>query len=271
VRRLAASVLGATTRTSSPASSSPWTPAGQALLGRQENAGGVERARARAGRQVRAPSGARAPLEAGPRAPHAVERVGEGQLGEGVGDAESDLARDARVVCRERAEVARGREDAPAVLGGPRARGGRRERAAAVDEGRPDGALQPLDAAGDRRLREVQPARGGADRAGVHDRDERPHVIDVRVEHIHYPDYSLAARARPTLPVGTEPAPSRLAARGGRREMNPMTSGIVVERVQESRLPSVDLSSVDFSAVMSDHMLVAEFRDGPWGAPAIRP
>jgi branched-chain amino acid aminotransferase len=37
---------------------------------------------------------------------------------------------------------------------------------------------------------------------------------------------------------------------------------IQIELTQSSRLPNVDLSNVPFSSVFSDHMLVAEYRDG---------
>jgi branched-chain amino acid aminotransferase len=46
---------------------------------------------------------------------------------------------------------------------------------------------------------------------------------------------------------------------------------IAVERVSDSRLATVDLSTVPFSSVMSDHMLVAEYAGGAWAAPTIRP
>lgn len=44
-----------------------------------------------------------------------------------------------------------------------------------------------------------------------------------------------------------------------------------IERVGRSRRPDVDLARVAFSEVFSDHMLVAEFRDGAWDEPGIRP
>jgi branched-chain amino acid aminotransferase len=47
--------------------------------------------------------------------------------------------------------------------------------------------------------------------------------------------------------------------------------GIVVERAAASRLPELDLAGVPFGSVFSDHMLVAEYRDGRWGDAAIRP
>jgi branched-chain amino acid aminotransferase len=48
-------------------------------------------------------------------------------------------------------------------------------------------------------------------------------------------------------------------------------SGIRVERIAESRWVATDWNTVPFGSVYSDHMLVAEFQDGRWGEPAIRP
>jgi branched-chain amino acid aminotransferase len=45
---------------------------------------------------------------------------------------------------------------------------------------------------------------------------------------------------------------------------------IPVERAV-SRLAGIDLSDVAFSAVFSDHMLMAEYRDGAWLEPVLRP
>jgi branched-chain amino acid aminotransferase len=44
-----------------------------------------------------------------------------------------------------------------------------------------------------------------------------------------------------------------------------------VERAPVSRRPGVDLASVAFSAVFSDHMLTAGYHDGRWHAATIRP
>jgi branched-chain amino acid aminotransferase len=44
-----------------------------------------------------------------------------------------------------------------------------------------------------------------------------------------------------------------------------------IERVKESRLPSVDFDNIPFGRVFSDHMLVADFADGKWGEPKIVP
>jgi branched-chain amino acid aminotransferase len=46
---------------------------------------------------------------------------------------------------------------------------------------------------------------------------------------------------------------------------------ISVERASQSRLPGLDLASVPFSSVFSDHMLVAEYADGAWKDPVIQP
>jgi branched-chain amino acid aminotransferase len=45
---------------------------------------------------------------------------------------------------------------------------------------------------------------------------------------------------------------------------------IRIEPAESSRLPGVDLANVPFSSVFSDHMLVAEFRDGEWCPGTIR-
>lgn len=43
-----------------------------------------------------------------------------------------------------------------------------------------------------------------------------------------------------------------------------------VEQVRESRRASLDLANTPFSSVISDHMLVAEYRDGRWQEAVIR-
>ena len=48
-------------------------------------------------------------------------------------------------------------------------------------------------------------------------------------------------------------------------------SHIHFERARESRRSSVDVATIPFSAVKSDHMLVAEFFDGRWQQATIRP
>ncbi len=50
-----------------------------------------------------------------------------------------------------------------------------------------------------------------------------------------------------------------------------MNTPLTVEPVSRSRVEDVDLCAVAFSSVMSDHMLVAEYRDGAWRTAAIRP
>jgi branched-chain amino acid aminotransferase len=46
---------------------------------------------------------------------------------------------------------------------------------------------------------------------------------------------------------------------------------IRVERTTSSRLREVDFAKVGFSAVFSDHMFTAEYRDGRWKEGVIRP
>jgi branched-chain amino acid aminotransferase len=46
---------------------------------------------------------------------------------------------------------------------------------------------------------------------------------------------------------------------------------IPVDRVARSRRPEVDFSALPFGTIFSDHMLTAEYRDGAWSAPQIRP
>src|SRR5262245_65915305 len=46
---------------------------------------------------------------------------------------------------------------------------------------------------------------------------------------------------------------------------------IRVERTTSSRMREVDFAKVGFSAVFSDHMFAAEYRDGRWKEGVIRP
>jgi branched-chain amino acid aminotransferase len=50
-----------------------------------------------------------------------------------------------------------------------------------------------------------------------------------------------------------------------------MIPPLTIEPVSRSRVEDVDLGAVAFSSVMSDHMLVAEYRDGAWRTATIRP
>jgi branched-chain amino acid aminotransferase len=50
-----------------------------------------------------------------------------------------------------------------------------------------------------------------------------------------------------------------------------LPTGIRLERVAESRWIDADWSTVPFGSLYSDHMLVAEFRDGAWQEPVLRP
>lgn len=48
-------------------------------------------------------------------------------------------------------------------------------------------------------------------------------------------------------------------------------SDIRVEKVAQSRLASVDFDNLKFGQILSDHMLVADYKDGKWGEPTIVP
>ena len=44
-----------------------------------------------------------------------------------------------------------------------------------------------------------------------------------------------------------------------------------VERTQRSRFSTIDFSNLPFGTLFSDHMLIAEYRDGRWREPKIKP
>lgn len=46
---------------------------------------------------------------------------------------------------------------------------------------------------------------------------------------------------------------------------------IPVEKRQESRLPEVDFDNLSFGSVFSDHMFIAEYRDGEWQDARVKP
>lgn len=50
-----------------------------------------------------------------------------------------------------------------------------------------------------------------------------------------------------------------------------MTSTLRIERVQESKISSVDFSNLPFGSVYSDHMFITEYVDGEWRDPRIVP
>jgi branched-chain amino acid aminotransferase len=49
------------------------------------------------------------------------------------------------------------------------------------------------------------------------------------------------------------------------------TLDITIEKTAKSRLGSIDVNNVPFGKVFSDHMLVAEYKDGQWQKPVISP
>ncbi len=48
-------------------------------------------------------------------------------------------------------------------------------------------------------------------------------------------------------------------------------SNIEVQKTTQSRLSQVDFNQLKFGQILSDHMLVADYKDGKWGAPQILP
>lgn len=53
--------------------------------------------------------------------------------------------------------------------------------------------------------------------------------------------------------------------------MATLTSSIAVERIGKSRIGEVDFSQLDFGKYISDHMLVADYKNGGWNTPSILP
>lgn len=53
--------------------------------------------------------------------------------------------------------------------------------------------------------------------------------------------------------------------------INSTLTSIRVEKVTKSRLPDVDFSNLKFGQILSDHMLVADYKDGQWGEATIVP
>src|SRR5687767_15978574 len=53
--------------------------------------------------------------------------------------------------------------------------------------------------------------------------------------------------------------------------MATLTSTIAVERIKKSRIDEVDFNNLEFGKHISDHMLVVDYDNGKWGAPAIVP
>jgi branched-chain amino acid aminotransferase len=53
--------------------------------------------------------------------------------------------------------------------------------------------------------------------------------------------------------------------------MATLTSSIAVERIKKSTISEVDFNNLEFGKHISDHMLVVDYDNGKWGAPAIVP
>lgn len=54
-------------------------------------------------------------------------------------------------------------------------------------------------------------------------------------------------------------------------KMELMLDTIPVQKTTKSRLPETDLNNLTFGEVVSDHMLIADYRDGAWQTPRILP
>jgi len=50
-----------------------------------------------------------------------------------------------------------------------------------------------------------------------------------------------------------------------------ITSTIPVERIAKSRISTIDFNNLEFGKYISDHMVVADFKDGKWHEPTIVP
>ena len=50
-----------------------------------------------------------------------------------------------------------------------------------------------------------------------------------------------------------------------------MTTTIEIQRVEKSKITSVDFDNLPFGSVYSDHMLTCDFKDGAWQTPKIEP
>lgn len=53
--------------------------------------------------------------------------------------------------------------------------------------------------------------------------------------------------------------------------MSQATSFMEIRKTQHSRLPGLDINNLPFGKVFSDHMFVADYRDGMWQPPGIMP
>ena len=50
-----------------------------------------------------------------------------------------------------------------------------------------------------------------------------------------------------------------------------MKSNIEIQRIEKSKIASVDFNNLPFGSVYSDHMLECDFKDGKWQTPVIKP
>ena len=48
-------------------------------------------------------------------------------------------------------------------------------------------------------------------------------------------------------------------------------SNISIEKISESKISQTDFDNLTFGRVFSDHMFVADYKDGEWTSPRIVP
>lgn len=56
-----------------------------------------------------------------------------------------------------------------------------------------------------------------------------------------------------------------------KQQQNRMKSNIEIQRVEKSKIDSVDFDNLPFGSVYSDHMLECDFKNGAWQTPVIKP
>ena len=155
-------------------------PGGKALAVGEENHRRVERAGPHALQEIAAPAGGERERDARERASQPVDRLGQGDLGQRVRDADPDLAA-GRIVGSGRGPhvVQRVQHAAASLQRGLPGRGEGEGPPAAVAERHAEGGLEALHPPRHRGLSQVELARGAAHRARLRHRHERAHVVEL--------------------------------------------------------------------------------------------
>jgi hypothetical protein len=143
--------------------------------------------------KVTTPTGVKSDSHAGKLLAHCVDRLGESELGERVGDTDPQFLRGQDTTVDQSFQLVSHRQKTPAALHGSTADIGQGERAfSAVDERCSDSLLEPLDPPGHRRLSQVKLSRRSTDRSRLDHCDEGSHVIAIHNMHTIYVHYSFA-------------------------------------------------------------------------------